>query len=199
MAEAADANEREPRMKDDDREPVPPGVVRDLLLLCGVTVPAGIVAAQTPGDRDKAARWAAAEHLHASDNFGVKRAPKPDWVRLFEVLDADPDPCGTAVGRWAGHMARADERLSVVSPDESVTLELAAGAIMAQHIALLRAQERVTAALATVAAWARAPEATPPAQVIGQVLWELLGSDGALADFEAALAVQRGSGEGAAP
>jgi hypothetical protein len=176
-----------------------PEVVRDLLLLCGVAVPAEIVAAQTPADREKAARWAAAEHLHASDNLGVKRTPRPEWVRLFELLDADPGSCGTATGRWAEHTARVEGSRRRVGADESVTLALASGAIMAQHIALLRAQERVAAALATAASYMQSPQGTTPAQALGQMLWCLLGSDEALAGFEATFGVQAAPGEGTAP
>jgi hypothetical protein len=186
-------------MTDDDQGPVRTEVARDLLLLCGVTVPVEIVAAQTPGDREQAARWAAAEHLHASDNFGVKRAPKPEWVRLFEVLDAEADPCGTAMGRWAEHTARLEASQRRIGSGESVILSLAEGAIMAQHIALLRAQERVTAALATAASYMQSPQGTTPAQALGRMLWELLGSDGALADFEARFAAPADPEEGKAP
>lgn len=125
-----------------------PEIVRDLLLLVGIDVPIEIVAAQTPGARVQAARRAAAEHLRASDNHGVKIPPKPGWVRTFEMLASDEAMCETAMERWAENAARAEGQQRVIDTDEGITWSLADGAIMAQQIMLSRMRERALDAMA---------------------------------------------------
>jgi hypothetical protein len=180
-----------------DREPAPTEVVRDLLLLCGVSVPVEIVAAQTPQDRLMAQRWAAAEHMSASDN-PVRRKPKPAWVSLFEVLEADPDPSATAVGRWSEHVARVEDGQRAIEANESITLALAAGAVMAQQLTLCRMRERFAAALATATAYVRSAGAGDPERTISTMTLELLGSDEAYREFTARLGEGRQE-EGEAP
>jgi hypothetical protein len=56
---------------------VAPGLLRDILLVVGEDVPADVIAGWTGGQRHDVARYAAAEHLHASDNDDVRRLPRP--------------------------------------------------------------------------------------------------------------------------
>jgi len=183
-----------------------PAFVRDVLTLAGLDVPVEVIAVQTPHDRESAVEWAAKEHLGASDN-PVRRRPKPDWIRLFETLDADPEPCQTAVGRWAEHAARIEGGQRRVQVDESITLSLAAGAVMAQQLMLSRMRERAGAALATVwAAWREAesrqgttPGEAPGLDVIRQVARELTGSEELFEKFARTVPGARPRDEGTAP
>jgi hypothetical protein len=160
-----------------------PEIVRDLLLLCGVTVPLEIVAAQTSGARIQAARWAAGEHLRASDNFGVRRLPKPGWLRAFELLDSDETARQTALERWAANAARMEEPGQGPCANETVTLALAEGAIMAQQLMLSRMRERIAAALADVTAYGQAHDERLLKRGMAQMARHLLGSDEAYAEF----------------
>lgn len=55
--------------------------LRDMLLLTGITIPPAVIIEDwTPAQRHEAAMWAAAEHLHASDNDDVERLPKPSFL-----------------------------------------------------------------------------------------------------------------------
>jgi hypothetical protein len=171
-----------------EREDFRPEVVRDLLLLVGVSVPIEIVVSQTPHDRVMAGRWAAAGHLRASDNDDVAEQPEPAWVRLFKILDADPDPVATAVGRWEGHVARVQDGQRHTGANEVITLELAFGAVMAQQLVIARMKERIGAALETADPRSRRlpPRgASSPEWVIETMTRELLGSDEAYEEFRA--------------
>jgi len=193
--------------REDDGARADPESARDVLLLASVNVPVEILAAQTPGARRQAVDWAAREHMSASDNFGVKRAPKPEWVRLFEVLDADPDPAGTATGRWAGHVARLEGSRRRIGQSESITLGLAQSAVMAQQLEACRLRDRAAAALAVAwAAWREAegrhgtkPGAAPGLDVVRRIARELLGSDELFEEFARTVPGARPRDEGAAP
>lgn len=67
--------------------------VRDLLMLASVPVPVAAIGGWTAEQRREAAEWAAAEHLHASDNDGVRRLPVPAHVAAFTANGhAGPQP-----------------------------------------------------------------------------------------------------------
>lgn len=66
-------------------------ILQDLLLLAGVRVPLSAIAGWTGEQFRAAEEWAAAEHLHASDN-PVVRMPKPEHVTAAQVPDAEPHP-----------------------------------------------------------------------------------------------------------
>jgi hypothetical protein len=160
-------------------------VVRNLLLLCGITVPIEIVAAQTSGDRHRAAKWAAAEHLHASDNFDVERRPKPDWLTAFELLSSGETARQTALERWAWHLAQVEGAEHLPCANQTVTLSLAEAAIMAQQIVVHQYRERAAAALAAAAVYG-APQGEGPAEnALDQMTRALLGTDEAYAEFAA--------------
>jgi hypothetical protein len=174
-------------MTDDDREPVRVEVVRDLLLLCGVTVPIEIVAAQTQGDRDRAARWAAAVHLRASDNDDVEEVVRPQWVARYEFLAAERERCEEAVAAWDAHLAEAEASKRRVPGWERLSLELGTSAVTAQRLIIFGMRERIAAALATAVAYGEtvgAPE-YELVWVIDQMTKALLGSDEAYEEFTA--------------
>ena len=54
-------------------------ILRDILLLVGLSFTPEEIATWTPEQRQQAERWAAAEHLYASDN-PVKRLPRPSFL-----------------------------------------------------------------------------------------------------------------------
>jgi hypothetical protein len=65
---------------EDAEEELAPEVLRDMLLLAGITIPVAVIIADwTPDQRREAATWAAAEHLNASDN-DVERLPRPSFL-----------------------------------------------------------------------------------------------------------------------
>jgi hypothetical protein len=172
---------------DDDRDPAirvdgaRPEVLRGLLLIAGISVPIEIVASQTPQDRAMAARWAAADHLAAPGSEAYR--PKPAWVLMFEALSADPEPSMTAVGRWNSHLSRAEGSQRRASLNESMTLELARGAVMAQQIVIYRMRERFAAALATATAYGQTAEPRLLQRGLIQMVRDILGSDEAYAEF----------------
>jgi hypothetical protein len=174
-----------------------PAFVRDVLLLVGLNVPVDLIAVQTPGDRERAVEWAGREHLGASDN-PVRRKPKPEWISLFEVLEADPEPCQTAVGRWAEHTTRVEASGRVMGANEGITLGLATGAVMAQQLMLSRMRERFAAALATAAAYGETDGERHLHWVIAKMTREILGSDEAYREFTARFG-ESGWREGTAP
>ena len=59
---------------------VTPQTLADIITLTGTVIPAAVIATWTQREQDQALDWAAAEHLHASDNAGVKRVPEPPLV-----------------------------------------------------------------------------------------------------------------------
>jgi hypothetical protein len=78
-----------------------PEVLADILsLVGGVMIPAGVISTWTPAQRDMAARWAAAEHLHASDNEDVTRVPEPEFVKRAAEICASPAMAQLAVEAW---------------------------------------------------------------------------------------------------
>jgi hypothetical protein len=173
-----------------DREPIRAEMVRDLLLLCGVTVPIEIVAAQTPGDRDRATRWAAAVHLRASDNDDVEEVVKPQWVARYEFLAAERERCEEAVAAWDRHLAETEGSQRRVLGWERLSLELGTSAVTAQRLMIFGMRERIAAALATATAHAVAqdPAVGPLGQAqaaIAQMARELLGSDEEYEEFTA--------------
>jgi hypothetical protein len=171
-------------MTDDDREPVRVEVVRDLLLLCGVTVPVEIVAAQTPGDMDRAARWAAAVHLRASDNDDAEEVVKPQWVARYEFLAAEGGRCEEAVAAWDRHLAETEGSRRRVLGWERLSLELGTSAVTAQRLIIFGMRERIAAALAT--ATGRSARAGVNLEwVISTMTRELLGSDELYEEFKA--------------
>jgi hypothetical protein len=172
-------------MTDDDKEPIGPEVVRDLLLLVSVSVPVEIVAAQTQGDRDRAARWAASVHLRASDNDDVEEALKPQWVARYEFLAADPMRCEEAVAQWDAHLAEAEASKRRVPGWERLAMELGTSAVTAQRLMIHDMRERMAAALATATAWAQSGGASSPERVIETMTRELLGSDELYEEFRA--------------
>lgn len=81
---APERQDDEPRVNDGPH----PDVVRDLLSLVGVTLPPGVIKGWDEAARREAAEWAAAEHLHASDNDDVARLPKPAHVAAYHNCGA---------------------------------------------------------------------------------------------------------------
>jgi len=68
--------ERARAISGDDDPGDDPAVVRDLLLVAGDDVPLEVISGWSSGQRTEVADWAAAEHLHASDN-DVMRLRRP--------------------------------------------------------------------------------------------------------------------------
>lgn len=182
----------------DDREPIRTEVVRDLLMLCGVVVPAEIVAAQTQGDRDRAARWAASAHLRASDNDDVPEVDKPQWVARYEFLAAGEARCEEAVARWDRHLAEVEESKRRLPGWERLSLEMGTSAVTAQRLISYGMRERIAAALSAATAWAQSGGASSPEWTIETMTRELLGSDEAYRAFTARFGDDSGK-DGAAP
>lgn len=183
-----------------DQEPIKTEVVRDLLLLCGVSVPIEIVAAQTPGDRDRATRWAAATHLRASDNDGIEEVAKPQWVARYEFLADGQEHREAAVAQWDRHLAEAEETQRRIPGWERLALELGTGAVTAQRLMIFEMRERIAAALATATAYGEAVGAPEHelAWVIDQMTRELLGTEELYEEFRARFG-DAGWKEGTAP
>jgi len=77
-----------------------PEVLADILsLVAGVMIPAEVIATWTTQEREQAAKWAAAEHLHASDN-DVRRIPQPLFVARAADICASPAMAQIAVESW---------------------------------------------------------------------------------------------------
>jgi hypothetical protein len=55
-------------------------LLRDVLGLVGVTIPAERADGLTPNERLLAYDWALREHLRASDNTSVRARPKPSFL-----------------------------------------------------------------------------------------------------------------------
>lgn len=88
-----------------DGEEITPQVLSDMLLLVSDTpVPPEVIATWTADEREVAGQWAAAEHLHASDN-PVKRMPKPDFVQRAEEICASAAQAQLAIEAWQGRTA----------------------------------------------------------------------------------------------
>lgn len=66
-----------------------PGLLRDVLLLVGLEVADGIIAAWTPNEQKLAYDYAAREHLRASDNDSVRPRPLP-WFLAMSVVASAP-------------------------------------------------------------------------------------------------------------
>jgi hypothetical protein len=79
---AAHADILEP---DEAWEPSAPSVLRDLLLLVGVTVDEETVAGWSVEQQRQAEEWAGATHLSASDNDDVVIPPRPDFLEPEEA------------------------------------------------------------------------------------------------------------------
>jgi hypothetical protein len=173
-----DGDDRDPSIRVDGTRPE---ILRDLLLIAGISVPIEIVASQTPQDRAMAARWAAADRLAAPG--GRRYRPKPAWLLMFEALSAEQEPSQAAVGRWNSNLARAEGSQRRVDLNESMTLELARGAVMAQQIVIHRMRERFAAALATATAYGQTAEPRLLQRGLIQMVREILGSDEAYAEF----------------
>jgi hypothetical protein len=182
-----------------EREPVKVEVVRDLLLLCGVSVPVEIVAAQTPGDRDRAARWAASVHLRASDNDDVPEVDKPQWVARCEFLAAEPERREEAVAQWDRHLAESEESQRRITGWERLSIGLGISAVTAQRLMIFEMRERVAAALATASAhWRSYGSEADLERTIQQMARSLLGTDELYEEFTARFG-DAGREEGTAP
>lgn len=107
-------------MSTEQREQDGPEVVADILCLAtGVMIPAGVIATWTPREREAAAAWAAAEHLHASDN-PVRRLPQPGFVLDAALACASVASAQLAVEGWAHYLTGLEERQGDVSHDQAV-------------------------------------------------------------------------------
>jgi hypothetical protein len=81
-----------------------PQVLADMIsLVTGGMIPSGVIATWTPHEREEAAEWAAGEHLSASDNTGVRRVPRPEFVRRAVEITQSPAVAQLAVEAWALH------------------------------------------------------------------------------------------------
>ena len=89
-----------------------PLVLSDLLALASVAVPPEVVAIWTMDERQMAGEWAAAEHLHASDN-PVPRLPKPGFLARTEEICGSPAQAQLAVEAW---QARTGESTWMMNP-----------------------------------------------------------------------------------
>ena len=78
-----------------------PEVLADILsLVAGVMIPAEVIATWTTAERKDACEWAAAEHLHASDNDDVQRVPQPLFVHRAAEVCGNPAMAQIAVESW---------------------------------------------------------------------------------------------------
>lgn len=80
---------------------VPPQALADLLslVLDDAVIPAPVIATWTPRDRDDAERWAAAEHLRASDH-PVRTSAAPDLVTRTAGICGSRALAQLAVEEW---------------------------------------------------------------------------------------------------
>jgi hypothetical protein len=86
-----------------------PEVLADILsLVTNVMIPAGVIATWTVREREQAVKWAAAEHLSASDNDDVKRAPQPPFVARAAELAASPALAQLAVEAWTQYREQGE-------------------------------------------------------------------------------------------
>lgn len=86
--------------KDDEAE-VTPQVISDIIgLVASPVIPPAVIATWTQAERDEALSWAGGEHLHASDNTGVKRVRQPPFVGRALEICASPVTAQLAVERW---------------------------------------------------------------------------------------------------
>lgn len=107
-----------------------PQVLSDLLSLteAGI-IPPGVIATWTMSERERAAAWAAAEHLHASDNDDVPRSPVPGCVMEAAELAASPAMAQLAVESWTAHLEAVERSRRPISSDLSNVLEAGRRAI----------------------------------------------------------------------
>lgn len=105
-------------------------MLRDLLsLVTSVMIPAGVIASWTEQERQQAEQWAAAGHLRASDNFGVKQRPKPACVRLAEELAANPAMAQLAVEGWGAYLTQLQDSQRYIGAAEAVSIDTARRAV----------------------------------------------------------------------
>jgi hypothetical protein len=91
-----------------------PQVVSDLIsLVTNMVIPVAVVATWTAAEREEAARWAGGEHLHASDNTGVKRTEQPEFVSLALGMTGNPALAQLAVEGWVNQ-----RELAGAAPDD---------------------------------------------------------------------------------
>lgn len=97
------ATDDDPVVDENEREvtnecgPCPPHVLRDLLLLVGVTVHEDTVHGWTLAERAEAERWASATHLAASDN-DVDVPPRPLFLQCRDGKHVDDCDCDEPTG-----------------------------------------------------------------------------------------------------
>jgi hypothetical protein len=85
----------------EENEMSPEALADILSLTTGVMIPAVVIATWTQAERDDdALEWAAAEHLSASDNAGVRRVPQPPFVHRAAEVCASPAMAQVAVDSW---------------------------------------------------------------------------------------------------
>jgi hypothetical protein len=107
-----------------------PEVLADILsLVGGVMIPAEVIAVWTPADRKLAAKWAAAEHLHASDNEDVQRIPEPGFVKRAAEICASPAMAQLAVENWTSWLAGVQESAGGAGPRTTGAIGIARDAI----------------------------------------------------------------------
>jgi hypothetical protein len=95
-----------------------PEVIGDLITLAtGVIIPGQVIATWTPRERDTAVRWASAEHLHASDNIGVRRLPQPELVRRAIELAQSPALAQLAAEAWVTAKERLENSTAACAED----------------------------------------------------------------------------------
>jgi hypothetical protein len=106
-----------------------PEVLADLLsLVTGVMIPAGVIATWTPREREWAAKWAAAEHLNASDNR-VTRWPQPACVKEAAELTASPALAQLAAEEWVNYLTQLQESQRHVGKAEAISIDAARRAV----------------------------------------------------------------------
>lgn len=114
-----------------DGEGLSPEWAADVIsLAAGTAIPAQVIATWTVREREEAVRWAAAEHVSASDNPGTKRLAKPPVVLAAELLAASPAVAQIAVEQWTvllEHAERCPE--AYADPGAQTVLMTARGAV----------------------------------------------------------------------
>jgi hypothetical protein len=107
-----------------------PEVLADILsLVGGVMIPAEVISTWTVTERARAARWAAAEHLHASDNEDVQRVPEPGFVKRAAEICASPAMAQLAVENWTAWLAGVQESAEGAGPRTTEAVSIARDAI----------------------------------------------------------------------
>lgn len=107
-----------------------PEVLADILsLVTSVMIPAGVIASWTAQEREQAVKWAAAEHLSASDNEVLGRWVQPACAREAAELASNPVLAQLAAEEWVNYLTQLQESQRHIGQEEAMSLGAARRAI----------------------------------------------------------------------